>query len=115
MTGIRVRVSHDGVMGNHEIDTLTDAELDLLPVGYPASGWRFAKALAQWIRDRAEHGQEPPGQPEEETDEEEAEEEDDDEDDELEDDEDDAEDDFEDQAREPRRPHAQPNRVASAR
>jgi hypothetical protein len=52
MTGIIVPIQRNGRWENAELDELSDAELEALADSYTKeSGWRWAMALAKWIRD----------------------------------------------------------------
>jgi hypothetical protein len=52
MTGFYVRITRDsGQPESVEIDQMTDAELERLAAAHPEAGWRWARALARWIRD----------------------------------------------------------------
>lgn len=55
MTGFSVRIQREGRWVNVDLDTLSDAELEDWTEASrsrePFAGWRWAGALARWIRD----------------------------------------------------------------
>jgi hypothetical protein len=56
LTGYFVRIKRDNSYQNIEIDQFTDAELNEFATGPPEDGWKWAVALAKWIRDHVKDG-----------------------------------------------------------
>ena len=55
MTGMYLRVTRDDIAQNVEFEHLTAQELDDYIQAQPAdAGWKWARALAKWIRDNVE-------------------------------------------------------------
>jgi hypothetical protein len=52
MTGAYVRIYREGSWQAVEFDQLTDSEMNEFADRLPDDGWKWAKFLAQWIRDQ---------------------------------------------------------------
>lgn len=51
MTSAFVRIERNGKWESIEFDQLTNTEMDTFASSHPKDGWKWAKFLAQWIRD----------------------------------------------------------------
>ena len=56
-TGAFIRIKRDGKWQAIDIVQLTNVELDRFAESVPEAGWRWAKFLAQWIRDNMKDGE----------------------------------------------------------